>query len=413
MNDPELTALLSGLDPQLLGTSIRSHRLAAGRGQSEVAEAAGVSISYISRIEGGRRRCHLALLKQIAAFLEADIGAILGMSTPAPASDALPPEVEFAMVALEMGDAATALSQLDDVTPDLALSSPEVGVRVSLVRARALEALGRLTDAVEVLEGLERASVSTPLRIEAAIVQSRCYRESGELTRAIRVGEAALELLTARGLSGGDEAIQLSLGVAAAYFEQGDRDYALRLCHRALTEAEGLGSPRARAAAYWNCSIMELERGQTGDAVGMARRALALLSEGQDERNVARLRTELASMELRMDPPNLVDAAELLELSRDQLRTSSAGQVDIWRNHLAIARLALLSGEPERALTESLEVPRALGGSVPHLEADAYATAGQAAISVGRTDEARRHFLDAVRTLSVVGDDRSVGQLWM
>ena len=56
---------------------------------------------------------------------------------------------------------------------------------------------------------------------------------------------------------------------------------------------------------------MESERGSVAEAIPLAERALALLAEGQDGRNLARLRTALADMQLQLDPPD-VDAAMLL-----------------------------------------------------------------------------------------------------
>ena len=39
------------------------------------------------------------------------------------------------------------------------------------------------------------------------------------------------------------------------------------------------GSPRARASAYWNASVMQANRGDIKAAVPLAERALALLLE--------------------------------------------------------------------------------------------------------------------------------------
>ncbi len=66
---------------------------------------------------------------------------------------------------------------------------------------------------------------------------------------------------------------------------------AVRICRKAIAKAETLDSSGARAAAYWNASVFESEHGSVSNAVAMAERALALMSEGPDARNVARLRT--------------------------------------------------------------------------------------------------------------------------
>ena len=87
--------------------------------------------------------------------------------------------------------------------------------------------------------------------------------------------------------------------LAAAYFEHGDVQYAVRLCRRAGGTADRAGSPKARASAYWDASVFESERGDLRTAVGLAGRALAMLGEGDDARNLARLRSQLGVMQLQ------------------------------------------------------------------------------------------------------------------
>ena len=83
--------------------------------------------------------------------------------------------------------------------------------------------------------------------------------------------------------------------VAVAYFLRGDSGHAIRMCRKAIVKAEELDSPTARASAYWNASIFEAQRGSVSNAVPLAERALSLLSDGQDTRNLARLRSALAA----------------------------------------------------------------------------------------------------------------------
>ena len=70
---------------------------------------------------------------------------------------------------------------------------------------------------------------------------------------------------------------------------------------------------------------MESERGLVSEAIPLAERALALLAEGQDGRNLARLRTVLADMQLQLDPPEVAEAQRQLDLAATELRESSAG----------------------------------------------------------------------------------------
>jgi transcriptional regulator with XRE-family HTH domain len=65
------------MDPSVLGDRIRRHRRATGQSQNELAAAAGVASSYVSRFEGGRRRPSVDLLERIAAALEVDVDELL------------------------------------------------------------------------------------------------------------------------------------------------------------------------------------------------------------------------------------------------------------------------------------------------------------------------------------------------
>lgn len=415
MPTPDQAARLERQNPAVLGIRIRNARRAAGLGQADVASDAGISISYISRIEAGKRRADLTLLSKIADRLTVSIDSLLD---PVPATTAAtmpqvsprPAELDFAAVALEMGEARTALQQLDSLN----LDPLDPLAREALhLRGRALETLGDGRSAVEVLEQIVLPGPDPLSDIAIAIVLSRCYRESGEVVRAIRVGESALEALASAKLDGGDEAVQLAVTVAAAYFEQGDREYAVRLCRRTLAAAEVSGTTKARAAAYWNSAVMDHERGNSASAVHLARRALALLGEGQDERNLGRLQAQLGLMELRLLPPDLEQAEVHLTRASALLRGSSASHVDLQRMEFALARLELLRGDAGAARQRALSVPASLNGDAPHLEAQALVTAGEAALELGEFPAAQGHFLEAVRLLAGMDAVRSVAQLWL
>lgn len=57
------------MDYQTLGRQVRALRLRQGMTQERLAEAVGLSVPYVSRIECGRRKASLEALEQIAAAL--------------------------------------------------------------------------------------------------------------------------------------------------------------------------------------------------------------------------------------------------------------------------------------------------------------------------------------------------------
>ena len=285
--------------------------------------------------------------------------------------------------------------------------------RSKLLHARSLEASGREDDAIIELEGLlEDDTVSGVNRIKAGIALSRIHRETGDLGRAISCGEDVLAQLRTAGLDASDEAVQLSVTVAAAYFERGDTAHAVRLCAKAITQAETLDSPRARASAYWNASVMQANRGDITAAVPLAERALALLGEGQDSRNLARLRAEVGRLQLELEPPAVDDARNNLQQAVTEMEWSSATPMDRAWTLLGLARAAFLSDDFDECRRLLADVHATSDGQSPLAEAEALALEGRISAARGDTNEAARCYQAAVLKLSSIGADKSAAQLW-
>jgi tetratricopeptide (TPR) repeat protein len=410
--DPRQADQLQAIDPALLGRRVRAARLAAGMTQGQLG-GDDVTVSYISRIESGQRRPDGRVLVKLAQRLNIPVDSLLA-DAGEDRDAALRIEVDFAELSLETGEPHAALDRLDLALADRLDEAPrELAQRARVLRARALEAVGEIDEAVAAWEGLLAEDPHGEHALTCGIALSRCYRESGDLGRAIQVGEELLRGLDDKALSGGDEAIQLTVTVAAAYFQRGDTHHAIRLCQQAVATAETTGSARARAAAYWNASMMEHEQGSVAAAVPLAEKALALLAEGRDARNLARLRSQLGIMQMQLDPPALDEAARNLHQAEAAMTESSASVVDLVRNRVAIARAELMAGRIEDARQTAHESYLATKSVAPILAADALALEGEAAAAAGDAEQARSLFKEAVLLLTGVGADRDAGQLWL
>ncbi len=284
--DPSLAELLREIDPVLLGRRLRDARVAAGLTQGD-AGGEGLSTAYVSRIEAGARRPSARALQALAERVGAAPSDLLRAPDDDPAANELRLTLDYAELALETGEAAEAESQARAALEQLPAGS-SLRERAEFLHGRALEATGRLDAAVGVLRRVAAGDGVFSLR--ATIALCRCLREAGELDRAVEEGEASLDRLREGHWAGSDETVQLVATVASCHFENGDVSRAARLCRDAVTAAEALGSPAARAAAYWNASRVESERGNVSAALPLAERALGLLGEGRDARNLARLR---------------------------------------------------------------------------------------------------------------------------
>jgi transcriptional regulator with XRE-family HTH domain len=409
--NPELAGRLHDADPGELGRRIRDLRLSRGLTQTELA-AGAVTVGYISRIESGQRRPDTKLLEMFASVLETTAEYLVTGIEPRQSEELLL-ALLHAELALETGDADETLDVLGPLLRDESVQAPaDVRERAEFLRARALESLGRFDEAISALDGLAERDQGG-IGLEVVIALSRCLRDSGDVARAADVGEAALRSLQEAGIDGGDEAIRLAVTVAAAYFERGDTGQAVRIAMEAIRRADEMGSPTARAAAYWEASVLESRRGHTARAIPLAQRALALLAQGEDRRNFARLHAQIGLMLLRLDPPQVDDATDHLLTAREELSASSASVVDLARCDLCLARARLCSGDADGAAELATETMRATREIAPGLAAEAASVLGQVEVRRGSPSRAGELYRDAIGLLTGVGEDRNAAQLWL
>jgi tetratricopeptide (TPR) repeat protein len=366
-----------------------------------------MSVAYVSRIEAGQRRADTRLLAVIAERLGTTPEHLL-TGRDAGDDERIVLALRYAEIAMRAGELAEAERQLREVmTGDL--RGPWLDEAKGLLAA-TFEAQGRLAEAADIYEQLGAAS-DGPGWLRARIGLCRCYREAGDLARAIEVGEQAESLLAERGLDGLDEALQLTLTLAAAYFERGDVFHATRLCQRVVAAAEERGTPAARGSAYWNASVIAYNQGDHRDAVRLAEKALALFGEGDDARNLSRLRLQLGTSLLAENPPAVQAAEEQLERARVDLVAAGAGQVDLARCDADLAHARLLSGDLDGAerlagqsLTEAADAPLAL--------AHVHALKARIAVARGDVEAARASYRLAVAALTGASADREAAVLW-
>jgi transcriptional regulator with XRE-family HTH domain len=407
----DLIDLLRTIDAAVLGERIRTIRLRAGLTQAHVAGDA-VSVGYVSRIESGQRRPDAKLLVGIADRLAVTVEELLLGVAPDHVAE-LRLQLDHADLALVTGSPADALAIVSRVLSDPVIAElPDLRRSAGYLHAGALEAVGDLQAAILALEDLAETSPADLDWIDGMTALSRCYRESGELGRAIEVGSQAIRHIEELELGGLDEAIRLSLTVAAAYYEQGDADYAARLCQRAIDRAEAIASPVAKAMAYWNSSAIESMRGNASAALPMTRRALSVIEATDDARNIARLRTQLGILQLLLDPPQPREALDGLEHAAEELALTGAGPADLADNRLAQARARFLLGDTEGARRQATAIGTAVRSTMPLLAADAFVLLGQIAMHEATLDTARSQFQQAVLVLTGVGADRAAAQVW-
>jgi tetratricopeptide (TPR) repeat protein len=262
------------------------------------------------------------------------------------------------------------------------------------------------------LEDIAAAEPGGQLAAVVGIALTRCYREAGDFGRAISSGEAIMQRLADRGHERLPDYLRLAVTVSTAYAEQGDLGHAIRMVRRSLAAAEDLASPEALAAAYWNASLFEGKRGNVTEAVTLANKALVLLENGESNRNIARLRTQLASYLLLLDDPDVATAQELLDTAARELTWSSASPADHADNMAARARALAMAGHYRTALDLLDELPEITRISCPIVAAECLTLRADILVVIGDVTEALVCYGEAMMTLELVGADRAAQQVW-
>lgn len=391
-----------------LGTRIRCVRRERGLTQAQLAGPT-LSESYISLIESGKRQPGRRTLQAIAEQLGLSVDELTKQVIPAD------PQISFALAFVELavmnGETESARSAIAAINKDSRLDG-QSAVRLWAAEAKLSEAAGDLESATSLLERLlEDPHTDATIWAEAATSLVRCHRERGNLSEAIDVGERCTTQLVAAGLSGTPQHVAVGLTMASAYHERGDVVRASGVVEGLMAESERVGSREARGFAYWNAALIARSEGRQLDAVKLAEKAVALVSEGDDKRRLARLTAAQAEILLSLDEPPVEKAVELLLLSYVQLEEcGTSGD----RAYVAteLGRAEILKGRPTEAeqwARRSLE----LLGDEPRLESvRSWMILAQAQALRGQSEEVSRTARLAASMLETMGASRQAAQIW-
>lgn len=396
------------------GERVRALRTKRGVSQSDLATAVGVSNSYLSHIEAGRRVASPALIEQLANALSVTVEQ-LHEGTPSTASEELDLRLRFAELSLKNGDWALAMREFGEVL-EAARAQPLQPLvdEAEWGRARADEANGDLQQAIEGYEQL--AARLTPEsavpRTAVLVALIRAYSECGDLNRAIDIGERAVAELGSEAVASEvGSAVELISTLAGCYVERGDFVRAQGLIERALSVSESNGSPRARAAAAWNAAVIADARHDVAAARRHADRALALYSEMENARAVGLLRVVSAGLRLRQEQPDPAGAFPELERAQEELEQVGT-RLDLGYVRTEQARAHLLAGDPHHAeQTARLALEDfAEGDSLQR--GRTLIVLGQAMSALGMGDAALEHFREAADVLRAGAASRQAAGAW-
>lgn len=391
---------------------IRQARVAGGLSQGELARAVHLSPSYVSLIEAGRRAPNPRIVADIAAHVGTTAEWLLH-GADAPSDVRVRLAVDYARLELSCGRHENAREQL--LALDLDRVTADVRVQAELALAHAHEMGGDLESAVVLLEQLlQRLRGSgSPMDAAAAATPLVVYcLQSGDLARAVDIGEEQLRALEASGLAGTDEHLRLASSVMWAHVERGDLQYAATWAADLIHQAETLGTPRGRGSIYWNAAIVADRRGEYLTAKRYSERALALLGEYCDGRDLPRLRLNYARVLLRCDPPEVSAAVDQLDQAEPALGAIGS-MTDLSVLDVERSRASLLLGDAARAEELAQQAIDRLADG-PRLEACAASIALGDALYArgGDVDPAFEAYRWAAERLEMMSAPREAAAAW-
>lgn len=397
-----------------LGQRIRLLRIRKGVSQAQLAYPE-LSDSYISLIESDKRVPAPSVLELLARKLDCSATYLIsGVSEDV--ADDLRVTLEYAEIALQNGAAGEARARFADVLASSdAAALPDLLHQARWGHALALEAAGELEHAIAQLRELSAAASLELDRdhwTRVHVVLSRCLRERGDLSESVQVAEDALAKLSAVGGETTEAAVQLGATLLSSFIERGDLVRAHQLAGRIIDRAEKIGSPKAKMAAYWEAAFVAEIRGEYEEGLHMAERALSLVGEAEDPRDLSRLRLAYADLLLWAKPDEAERAREMLLQVRQQLSDSSAGEIDIAWYLTGMARAETMLGHPERAVTLIEEAIALLGDAPRRPTAWALTVLGEAYVRMGRHDDAVSALTKAARHLEEMESSRDAAQAW-
>ena len=162
---------------------------------------------------------------------------------------------------------------------------------------------------------------------------------------------------------------------------------------------------------YWNAALVAEERHDYELAQRYTERALALLSEGEPDRDLPRLRLNYAWLLLRSEPPEPRAALSQIELAARDLEVAGS-VVELAAMDVETSRAYLQLGDPMQA-EESAR--KALGrlGDAPRLEAaEARLVLGDALHALGSDKESSAAYQWAADTLGMMSASRHSAGAW-
>ena len=380
-----------------VGHRVRALRAAAGLTQTQLA-GDRFSKEYISQIERGKTRPTATTIAWLAQQLGVDADYLSsGVSTEQRTKlEAQLEHAEALTAAHRYQDACDAFREAATAVREL--GSPSLELRALMGEAWALQEVGRVQDALDLLvearEIAERAGFSDVDRARVLMLLGVCRYKLSSVSTAIALLDEALELAARPGLPVG--ALRSDILQWRSRCRRVLRDYVAARddAERALELAQDVGDRRATANAYMQASLIAQRQGHYVLSRSYAQRAKELCQQLNDERSVGRLLLMLGGLTLLLGDEE--HAVEHLKASYARALDSDS-PADAAQALEGMARVHLNRAEYDQADALARQALELLRGREDYLHevCPSQLVLGRALLERGRLDEAEEAFREA------------------
>lgn len=404
---------------ETLGQRLRDLRIRRGISQAQLAFPE-LSDSYVSLIESNKRVPARAVIELLAGKLGCSASFLeSGVSDETVAN--LDSAVKYGEIALQSGEVEEARASFAQVVrhPDLS-ALPELMYEARWGYGLAQEACGNLEEALAEFESL--LDMVSPEQDPDRwawlhIALCRCHREQNDFSAGIKVGEEGLRRLIESHPQWMESTVMLASTLLGIFNERGDLVYARQLANRLIQQAEEVGTARARAAAYWEAGAAADYGGDVDEALRLEERALALLGETDDARNIARLHEDRGRLLLRAHPEQAGRARDLLLRALQGMAESAAGSVDDVRCLTTLAKAEIALDRPSEAVKLAHDAIARAGDELKLAVAEAMIVLAHAYLCLDRQEDAAKtleEVSDQLENMDVQGmyASRQAAQVW-
>ncbi|MGP3959978.1 helix-turn-helix domain-containing protein [Nonomuraea sp. 3N208] len=397
-----------------IGDRVRGLRLNRRMSQAQLA-GPDLSDSYVSLIESGKRTPTPVVARLLAERLGCTTEFLLHGIEPRQRIDT-ELGLRHAELELQHGDAAVAADRFTEIVKAADEENAMLTAQARFGRARALEAQGRLGQAVEAFERLRREAAAHPERLAdlpLTISLSRCYQRAGDRLRARDLATYALEQAERLSITEGEIAVDLATAIIEARGEQESDSRELEYVKRVL-DTTGVPQVMDRSGeirALWHASAAAAAGEDSALAVRLADDAIMA-------GRASRLALQLARAAMhwsRMATAPIDEAGRLVAGASQVFAGFPAAAREHGESLIVHARVRLRGGDPVRATelaNAALEPSSDQAGTTP---AEARLVLATVALDHGQdaaADLAIAHRMLSALDRPVFGSDRQVARCW-